>query len=60
MVLFTSGSEGAPKGVVHSHRALLANCAQLRSVVDFNPADRVFNALPMFHAFGMTAARCCR
>jgi acyl-[acyl-carrier-protein]-phospholipid O-acyltransferase/long-chain-fatty-acid--[acyl-carrier-protein] ligase len=54
LVLFTSGSEGAPKGVVLSHHALLANCLQLRSVVDFNPADKVFNALPMFHAFGMT------
>ena len=55
LVLFTSGSEGTPKAVVLSHRALLANCAQLRSVVDFHPLDRVFNALPMFHAFGMIA-----
>ncbi len=53
LVLFTSGTEGTPKGVVLSHRALLANCGQLRAVVDFNPADTVFNALPMFHAFGM-------
>jgi acyl-[acyl-carrier-protein]-phospholipid O-acyltransferase/long-chain-fatty-acid--[acyl-carrier-protein] ligase len=41
--------------VVHSHRSLLANCAQLRVIVDFNPTDKVFNALPMFHSFGMTA-----
>ena len=54
MVLFTSGSEGAPKGVVLSHRNLLANIAQLSAAVDFSPADRVFNAMPMFHAFGLT------
>ena len=54
VVLFTSGSEGAPKGVVLSHRNVLANCAQLASVIDFHGGDIVFNAMPMFHAFGLT------
>lgn len=54
VVLFTSGSEGLPKGVVLSHANLLSNCRQLAAVVDFNPADIVFNALPLFHSFGLT------
>lgn len=53
-VLFTSGSEGKPKGVVLSHTNMLANAAQARAVVDFGRQDIVFNVLPMFHAFGLT------
>jgi len=54
VVLFTSGSEGVPKGVVLSHRNLLANLAQLSARIDFNASDVVLNALPVFHSFGLT------
>lgn len=54
VVLFTSGSEGQPKGVVLSHRALLANVDQMRAVIDLQPTDKVLNSLPMFHSFGLT------
>ena len=54
-VLFTSGSEGAPKGVVLSHRNVACNCAQILSRLDATPADSMLNALPVFHSFGLTA-----
>ncbi|HEX8416164.1 MAG TPA: AMP-binding protein, partial [Methylobacterium sp.] len=53
-ILFTSGSEGTPKGVVLANRNMLANTAQAAARIDFGRTDKVFNVLPVFHAFGLT------
>ncbi len=52
-VLFTSGSEGAPKGVCLSHRNLLTNVHQALSRIDVSDRDHFLCALPLFHAFGL-------
>src|ERR1043166_385156 len=54
VILFTSGSEGIPKGVELTHRNLLSNIYQMLAVTDLMDTDRVFNALPLFHSFGLT------
>jgi acyl-[acyl-carrier-protein]-phospholipid O-acyltransferase/long-chain-fatty-acid--[acyl-carrier-protein] ligase len=54
IVLFTSGSEGLPKGVALSHSNVLANREQTAARVDFSSQDVILNALPMFHSFGLT------
>jgi acyl-[acyl-carrier-protein]-phospholipid O-acyltransferase/long-chain-fatty-acid--[acyl-carrier-protein] ligase len=54
VILFTSGSEGVPKGVALSHRNILANTAQCLARLAANGEDLVFNVLPVFHSFGLT------
>lgn len=54
VILFTSGSEGTPKGVVLSHRNIHANAAQAEARIDISVKDKLFNVLPVFHCFGLT------
>lgn len=55
VVLFTSGTEGDPKGVVLSHQNIMANVEQVRAHIGLDPeTDAVFNPLPTFHCFGLT------
>lgn len=54
VVLFTSGSEGIPKGVCLSHKNIISNVYQGLSRIDVRRDDYFLNALPIFHSFGLT------
>ncbi len=53
-ILFSSGSEGLPKGVVLSHRNIMANLKQISDMLNIQDTDVVMASLPLFHAFGLT------
>lgn len=53
LIMFTSGSEGAPKAVVLSHRNLVSNAMQVEARLAIGPRDFVMNVLPVFHSFGL-------
>jgi len=55
VILFTSGSFGAPRGVILTQANVLANAAQVAAHIELDPAWTFFNPLPIFHCFGMTA-----
>ncbi len=55
VILFTSGSEGTPKGVELTHTNVISNILQMLAVLDVMDCDRMFNALPLFHSFGLLA-----
>jgi len=53
-IIYTSGSEGTPKGVALSHINILSNVAQVFAILGITPKDKLFNAMPVFHSFGLT------
>lgn len=58
-LLFTSGSDGEPKGVVLSHRNILGNCSQVMDCGVLIPGEGVMANLPIFHSFGFTVTLWC-
>ena len=57
VILFSSGSEGPPKGVMLSHRNILANVKQVAKILDADADDVILANLPIFHSFGLTACQ---
>ena len=54
-ILFSSGSEGEPKGVMLTHKNFMANIKQISDVLNMQNHDVLLASLPLFHAFGLTA-----
>ena len=53
-VIFSSGSTGVPKGVMLTHRNILANVDSINQIYELGPEDVLVGVLPFFHSFGFT------
>lgn len=52
LIMFSSGSEGIPKGIELTHKNVVGNCKQFSSIINMNDEDIIVGSLPFFHAFG--------
>ena len=53
LILFSSGSEGTPKGIELSGDNILGNAQQIANIINVNDEDIILGSLPLFHAFGI-------
>ena len=53
MILYTSGTEGSPKGVMLTHKNLYENRKQILNVLNIQKGEKFFTCLPFFHSFGL-------
>ncbi|MDR1759756.1 MAG: MFS transporter [Fibrobacter sp.] len=53
VILFSSGSEGIPKGVMLTHENMIGNVQQTSCIFNFTPGDVMLAELPIFHSFGL-------
>ncbi len=55
-ILFSSGSEGTPKGIELTHKNFMGNIKQFSNLLNFRDDDVIMATLPTFHVFGLTVA----
>ena len=58
-IMYTSGTTGLPKGVVHTHESALWGVLTISATADLRPGDRYLQALPLFHVGALTPGTLC-